>query len=83
MLITVTPPDAKVGFELLIDMDNVIFLRADILVEGIGTVPIDLDGVPDKIQTGEQGGADQPATAPESKPEGNEKPQPESKVAPR
>ncbi len=34
-------------------------------------------------KSGEQGGADQPATAQESKPEGNEKPLPESKVAPR
>ncbi len=33
--------------------------------------------------TSKQGGTDQPATAPESKPEGKEKPQPESKVAPR
>jgi hypothetical protein len=32
---------------------------------------------------GEQAGADQPATSTESKPKGNEKPQPESKVAPR
>jgi hypothetical protein len=31
----------------------------------------------------EQGGADQPATAPESKPDGIEKPQPESKPSPR
>lgn len=30
----------------------------------------------------EPGGADQPATAPESKPEGNSKPQPESEVRP-
>jgi hypothetical protein len=37
-------------------------------------------GIP-KIR--EQGGADQPATAPESKSEGKDKPQPESKVAPR
>jgi hypothetical protein len=34
------------------------------------------------IQT-EQGGADQPATAPESKSKGKDNPQPESKVAPR
>ena len=32
---------------------------------------------------GEQGGADQPTTAPELKSEGKDKPQPESKVAPR
>ncbi len=83
MLITVTPPDAKIGFELLIDMDKLIFLRADILIEGISTVPIDLDGVPDKLQSGEHAGPDQPATAAESKPEGMEKPQPESKVSPR
>jgi hypothetical protein len=31
----------------------------------------------------EQDGADQPATAPESKPEGNEKPEPESEVRPQ
>ena len=31
----------------------------------------------------EQGGADQPATAPESKPEGNQKPEPESEVRPQ
>ena len=31
----------------------------------------------------EQDGADQPATAPESKSEGNEKPKPESKVRPQ
>lgn len=35
--------------------------------------------VPDN-QPAEQGGADQPATAPESKPEGDEKPKPESAV---
>ena len=33
--------------------------------------------------TGEQDGADQPATAPKSKPESKAKPQPESKAAPR
>jgi hypothetical protein len=32
---------------------------------------------------GQQGGADQPATAPELKSEGKDKPQPESKVRPR
>lgn len=36
-----------------------------------------------KSNTGEQGGADQPTTAPELKSEGKDKPQPESKVAPR
>jgi len=36
----------------------------------------------EKIQI-EQAGADQPTTAPELKPEGKDKPQPESKVAPR
>ena len=36
-----------------------------------------------KNQEAEQGGADQPATAPELKSEGNDKPQPESKLAPR
>ena len=35
--------------------------------------------VPQKPNRGEQGGAEQPATAPESKPQGNEKPKPESK----
>ncbi|MES2924927.1 MAG: hypothetical protein V4819_25450 [Verrucomicrobiota bacterium] len=40
-------------------------------------------GGPLKFEQAEQAGADQSATAPESKPEGNEKPQPESKVAPR
>ena len=34
-------------------------------------------------ETAEQGGADQPATTPESKPEGNEKPKPESEARPR
>jgi len=34
-------------------------------------------------QNGEQAGAGQPATTPESKPESKEKPQPESKPAPR
>lgn len=36
-----------------------------------------------RTRNGEQGGADQPATAPESKSEGKDKPQPESKPAPR
>lgn len=36
-----------------------------------------------ELMKSEQGGADQPATAPESKSEGKDKPQPESKVAPR
>jgi hypothetical protein len=36
-----------------------------------------------KDNKAEQGGADQPATAPELKSEGKDKPQPESKVAPR
>jgi hypothetical protein len=78
MLIKVTPADAKIGFELLIDIDNLSFLRADILVKGIGSIPIDLDGVPDEIQSGEQAGTGQPATRPESKSEGGEKPQPEA-----
>lgn len=37
----------------------------------------------DRYKQGEQGGADQPTTAPELKSEGKDKPQPESKVAPR
>ena len=36
-----------------------------------------------KIRNAEQGGADQPATAPELKSEGKDKPQPESKVRPQ
>ncbi len=36
-----------------------------------------------KKQSSEQDGADQPATAPESKSQGNEKPKPESKVRPQ
>jgi len=36
-----------------------------------------------KDETAEQGGADQPATAPESKPEGKEKPKPESEGRPQ
>ena len=36
-----------------------------------------------KIEKGEQGGADQPATAPDSKFEGKEKPKPESEVRPK
>lgn len=34
-------------------------------------------------QQAEQGGADQPATAPDSKPEGNQNPQPDSEVRPQ
>ena len=34
-------------------------------------------------ESSEQGGADQPATAPESKPEGSKKPKPESEARPR
>ncbi|MBT8038203.1 MAG: hypothetical protein KJO21_11720 [Verrucomicrobiae bacterium] len=41
------------------------------------------DGVPDLISLAEQDGADQPATAPELKLEGNSKPQTEAKVCPR
>lgn len=37
----------------------------------------------ERIREAEQGGADRPATDPASKPEGGEKPQPESKPAPR
>lgn len=37
----------------------------------------------EKTKKGEQAGAGQPATAPESKPEGKDKPQPESKPASR
>ena len=36
-----------------------------------------------KDQTSEQDGADQPATAPESKPEGKDKPKPESEMRPQ
>jgi hypothetical protein len=32
---------------------------------------------------GEQGGADRPATAPDSKPEANEKPEPEAEARPQ
>lgn len=38
---------------------------------------------PKKTTAGEQAGANQPATVPESKPEGRGKPQPEKEVAPR
>ncbi|MES2983543.1 MAG: hypothetical protein V4727_14615 [Verrucomicrobiota bacterium] len=38
---------------------------------------------PNRKNQSEQGGADQPTTAPELKSEGKDKPQPESKVAPR
>jgi hypothetical protein len=41
------------------------------------------DCVPAKNEEGKQDSADQPATAPESKPEGKDKPQPEAKPAPR
>jgi hypothetical protein len=36
-----------------------------------------------EVRQAEQDGAEQPATAPESKSEGKDKPQPESKAAPR
>ena len=41
------------------------------------------DCVPAKNQEAEQAGAGQPATAPESRPEGGEKPKPETELAPR
>jgi hypothetical protein len=40
-------------------------------------------GAPGGFTQGEQGDVDQPATAPESKPENKEKPKPESKVLPQ
>ena len=40
---------------------------------------VSVDGEVPK-EEGEQGGADQPATAPESKPKGEKKPKPESEV---
>jgi len=45
---------------------------------GTGTRDLDYDK-----KKAEQGGADQPATAPKSKPEGNEEPKPESKARPQ
>jgi hypothetical protein len=44
---------------------------------------LDLSEYKREPEKGEQGGADQPATAPESKSKGKDNPQPESKVAPR
>jgi len=85
ILISIFPTGRAYHFELLIDMESLKFLQADLLVDDLGLVPINLDDwkrEPIK-KSGEQGGAGLPATAPESKPKRNEKPQPESKVAPR
>lgn len=80
MLIRIEPDDRDYAFELLIDMDRLRFIRADAQIAMVGAIPIDLDGVVDSPQNhkGEQGGADQPANAPESKAEGDSKPKPES-----
>lgn len=72
-------PTGAVFFALNIDTPN----RVDDLPkrEGITrSILVSLDAL---TPIAEQGGADQPATAPESKPEGDSKPQPESKVRPQ
>jgi hypothetical protein len=47
ILISIVPEGAACRIELLIDMDNPKFLRADLQIEGMPGVPIDLDGKPD------------------------------------
>ncbi len=78
--ITVKPGDtvtavvpANTGFELAILNLTIIEQRKKLLVAPLSSLRI----------KGQQEGTGQPATAPESKPEGNDKPQPESKPAPR
>ncbi|MEO1855953.1 MAG: hypothetical protein ABGY95_01130 [Rubritalea sp.] len=80
MLIRIEPDDRDYAFELLIDMDRLRFIRADAQIATIGAIPIDLDGIIDSLPNdkGEQRGADQPATAAESKAESKQKPKPES-----
>jgi hypothetical protein len=57
-----------------------IGFRAGISLAKLGS---DTDKFYERLEQAEQGGADQPATAPELKSEGKDKPQPESKVRPR
>ena len=52
MLITVAPEGENYRFSLLVDMKRLEFIRADIEIRGINSVPIDLDRQTDKL--GEQ-----------------------------
>ncbi len=51
--------------------------------KGFSEIESILEGAAEPKQIGEQGGVDQPATAPESKPEDKQKPKPESEVRPQ
>ncbi|MDP0490678.1 MAG: hypothetical protein Q7Q71_06485 [Verrucomicrobiota bacterium JB023] len=72
IMIRIEPQGRDYSFEFVIDMDRLIFIRADAKIALVGTVPIDLDGVVDSVKQikSEQVGADQPATATESELEG-------------
>jgi len=63
ILMTIKPEGDTAYFELLIDMDKLEFIDAELLVKKIGRVPIDLDGIPDKPSQE----SDQKVRAPEGK----------------
>ena len=54
--------------------------KSNVIKLSIGEQP---EKVASRLKPSEQDGADQPATAPEAKPEGNNKPKPESEVRPQ
>ena len=76
------------GFEVGIGVTSFLFVSGIVLSLVLGffgamgdlieQIQSDLKKPPPKAQQREQGGVDQPATAPESKLEGDSKPQPES-----
>ncbi|MGJ8726758.1 MAG: hypothetical protein ACSHYB_19595 [Roseibacillus sp.] len=47
MLIRVEPSDCDYAFEILVNMDELKILRADVSMSKVGKLPIDLDGVVD------------------------------------
>ncbi|NWK57702.1 hypothetical protein HW115_18940 [Verrucomicrobiaceae bacterium N1E253] len=48
ILIIIRSTKKHAHYSLLIDMETLEFIRADLVVRDFGRVPIDLDGVPDK-----------------------------------
>ena len=68
-------------FSILVDLSSLSVLDVEIILDGRH---LSLSLFPDKeTNEAEQDGADQPATAPESRPQGEQKTQPESEPAPR
>ncbi len=95
LLMRIEPEGRQFSYHLLLNMKDLSVIELSVVVDlGGGSTrdfPVDLSNwekeIKESVTTNkkkfEQAGADQPATAPQLKSEGKDKPQPESKVRPQ